>query len=283
MVLLNLCEIANQNKGQEILFSESIVTSIEDSIGCEISRDRVYLGSYFCGQLFLMSDWNRIIEKSKQMFQHATLCVPVFSEQDLDVAKRLTTTLISNSGNYIDEVSVNDFGMAQYLRESDPDLKIHFGRLLFKYPRDIRLARYEEESFALQHDDFVNYLQRYDLAGFEIDQISKNISFSELNDDKGFCLSMHAPLCYMTTGNICKYASINKPLHLKFRPNLKCEKECSRVVESYHVPENPEKPLYRLGRTIYFYSEGFKKLINSVDRLLYFPAFEFISECRGEK
>ncbi len=107
--------------------------------------------------------------------------------------------------------------------------------------------------------------------------MSRCIDLSALNGSE-YCVGLHAPFCYMTTGNICKFASIHYPVVQKFRPNLSCGMECAHVIDFYsgHVMQTDCDPLLiRIGRTLYFKNESVQTIGRFFDRIIYFPVKEW--------
>ena len=79
----------------------------------------------------------------------------------------------------------------------------------------------------------------------------------------------------MTTGNICKFASINKDEVLKFRPNAPCLFECQRIHE-YFTEDfgDGERELFRFGRTVYYLNDDIDPVDENIVRLIHFPLKE---------
>ena len=95
--------------------------------------ERLYLGSYFCGNYFLgimEGAIKKILEDCNQSVV-ISLVIPVFSEGQLIKGKEKIKTLLNYFPNKIDEVVVNDYGMLEYISENY-DLPIVLGRLFMK-------------------------------------------------------------------------------------------------------------------------------------------------------
>lgn len=240
-------------------------------------KSRIYVGSYFCSQFFLAFQFDNLIKFAKDWNLKLTLVLPVFSEKDLKLAKEKIIKILQNFNSVIDEVTVNDFGMLTYI-QSKFDKKVNLGRLFFKDPRDVRVNEYYSQK------GNVNILS----ALKEVIDVSK-INYVELDEtnmslgvDDCFRVAVHTPFCFMTTGNICKYASINKGIEFKFRPNDKCRQECSCIYEHYSEEYNGKHiDLYRLGRTVYSYMTGRSEVENK-KREIYFPFIEIVN-CTGDQ
>lgn len=236
---------------------------------------RVYLGSAFCSQYFL-----RILPSIKKLLEYfshrdipVTLTLPIFSQKDLKTAKE-EISLLLNENPIIDEITVNDLGMLSYL-ENETERKINLGRLFFKDPRDIRVTGHYDH--VQTHPNTFSYLSDYgNIAGVEVDQISRDINFSQLPESIKN-LALHIPYTYMTTGNICKFASIGKADEKKFRPNDNCSLQCQGIHEFFTETfrdSDEERELFRFGRTVYFLNKDREISGRQPDRLIYFPLKE---------
>ncbi len=260
---LNLCEILNKQ-----VLERDFIHILLDS-----SYEQVYFGSYFCSQYFLeMNFYKAFISYIKSKAIGLTLVVPVFSEKDLCDAKIIFDEIISYEDYYIREVTVNDIGMLYYIRNNYDNIKVNMGRLFFKYPRDFRVLEFSQ--------NITTSIEVDNIAGnelcngiFEIDECSDGIELVASKDKIG----IHYPLCYMTTGNICKFASVHVAIEKKFRPNCKCHRECQRIVECYRSTSNTDTfNVYRIGRTVYFERKK-RSLSEKVDRMIYFPIYELLN------
>ena len=84
---------------------------------------------------------NKLFYYAKHNNMKLTLVIPVFSEKDINISKKVISEIISSSEEIIDEVTVNDLGMLFYIKEKF-NIKINLGRLFFKEPRDLRVPEY---------------------------------------------------------------------------------------------------------------------------------------------
>lgn len=216
--------------------------------------ERIYIGSYFCGNYFLhikLEDIKTLLSHYKDKIR-VTLVIPMFSQHHLEQGKRKLSYILENSKNVIDEITVNDYGMLSYIRNTY-DIKINLGRLFMKDYRDPRYGEYFQQ--VLKPKIFTNYLaelcRKYGIEGMEFDPTHQVIDFSKA--PKNISIGIHTPLCYLTTGQICEFASIPKKTELKYRPNTSCQKECQSCHLTYVDDEN--LTWYRWGRAIYFKNE----------------------------
>lgn len=263
MKCINLCDILDESdfKGNTI---EKLLQA-----QCIADADRLYIGSYFCSQYFLRMDFISEIKKLvEQKHDSLSLVIPIFSERDLSIAKKRIRHILEELP--IDEVTVNDVGMLSTL-SSISQIKINLGRLFFKDARDIRLASYFNSTLhPASLDQLSDYRTRYGIQYAELDPICTVMDLGNETDVK---LALHVPFGYMTTGNICKYASISKDIQFKFRPNISCNKECQRIYETY-APSPSDYRLYRIGRAVYFESAIPATINGSFERLIYAPFHE---------
>lgn len=247
---------------------------IEDTVRKYNTIKHIYIGSYFCSQYFLNIDFVEHI-KSFCIAHNCSivLVVPVISEKDLWKAKDKIRDLVQDLP--IDEITVNDFGMAEYISENY-SIPINFGRLFFKDARDVRIADYYKSELTPAFLDAISvYKDLYCLNGIELDPIAHSLNLIGV---KGIQISLHEPFCYLTTGNICEFASVLRPIGKKFRPNLPCNNTCLQVFETYEQVNHmiPEKIFYRIGRTIYFHTESPTIHCNQPIHKIYFPFEEMI-------
>lgn len=248
--------------------------------------ERFYIGSYFCGKYFIHMKTEQIdalvdlIQKENNKKHFITLVIPMFGQHDLDQGKQKIAELLDRYHELIDEVTVNDFGMLTYIGEVY-DYPMNIGRLLNKDYRDMRYEDYYNST--IQPKIFTKYFDRlrklYRIRGAEFDPTNKSIDFSKAPEH--IMIGLHSPFCYITTGQICEFASIDKHLDQKYRPNSSCANECSK----YHILYMPKDDVtwFRLGRAVYFHNEdvelkGLKEL-----REIYFPIEELSLTDRREQ
>ncbi len=266
---LNLCEIISTKNINE----KDVLCTLTNLIS---QHQRVYVGSYFCSQYFLKCNIYKIIyDIAKEKGSGMTLVIPVFSEKDLEKGKKLLTELMDTYGDLIDEITVNDIGMLAYVKKLF-DKKINLGRLFFKDQRDARVPDYYERTITPNLLTYMEYLDSISLV--ELDRTNRRVELCNVKDVE---VAMHIPFCYMTTGNICKFASINKVVESKFRPNCSCNQECASVYEKTPVSNDEQiSELYRIGRTIYHYNNDIVE--NDISRIIYFPFKEMVAAITEE-
>ncbi len=220
---------------------------------------RIYIGSNFCSQYFLhinpriIFDW---VEYCKLKGINVTLCLPIFTQKDLQKAKEYIAVYSQKFNNGIDEITVNDYGMLNYIEKTYNQMKINIGRLLNKDTRDVRYDDYYHQEFTPALLSLDNNL-RDKINYYELDA-----THSTLNIPEGKKVSLYTPYCYVTVGQMCEYASIDLPIEKKFRPNSQCSANCTKVFTEYH--DGSQHSFYKIGRAVFTKNERINiKGINS--------------------
>lgn len=266
---LNLCEIIH-HLYELIPDFQEIITKANEIAGFD-KCERIYIGSYFCGQYFL--------HQSKEMLDELrgfcekegvalTLVVPTFSEKDLERGKEKLATIKEWLGKIIDEVVVNDYGMLAYVSDRY-HVSLHLGRLFTKDYRDPRYEEYFNQVLSpkIFNKYMLELVKAFKVKGVEFDPTHVGINFREAPEE--LIVGIHGPYCYMTTGHICEYASLNKEIDKKFRPNNPCTHECSSHIISYDLEDDRE--WLRIGKTIYFENRECSIYELEHMRMIYFP------------
>lgn len=247
--------------------------------------ERIYAGSSFCSQYFLhIAEWEWLTAECRRRNWKLTLTLPVFSEKDLDGAKERIRGILCEGADVIDEVTVNDPGMLIWIKENT-SLKKNLGRLFFKDPRDVRIRGYDqsETTPALLQKGAYRMLTEEEIHGVELDWTSSCLNLGGCSLD-GIRVGIHGPLCYMSTGNICKYASLHRKMEQKFRPNSGCSMECAGIYEEYReIFGEKEVEFFRFGRTVYYRVDQARVLGAQIDREIYFPMLEVKELLREER
>lgn len=270
---LNLCEICDFPN------IEAVISRLKDNYVI----NRIYIGSYFCDNYFLKCNYDKIIKLIYSSFDKKckiTLVIPVPTERTLNEMKK-QLNIIRNFSDYIDEITVNDYGMLVYISEyfnSNPDIqiKINMGRIFFKDYRDPRYSDYFNTEWKPKYDTLFlkNLIAEYKINSIEIDVTHKAMIIPNINN---VIIGMHTPYTYMTTGKICEYASQYREITKKFRPCILCSKECNDSYIEYKIEDN--RKWLRIGKTLFFENNCFKlsgENSNIKERLIYFPVNEVI-------
>jgi len=267
---LSFCELLHifGSDGQK---NKNVILEAEQAAGFG-SASRFYLGSNFCSRYFIkyteaalsgLADILRGDEIS------VTLCVPMFSERYLDTGKKLVRRLLAEYSDIIDEVTVNDFGMLDYITECEK-IKVNIGRLLNKDTRDIR------------HDDYYNRTHVPTVAthknsvfsGYEINSHELDLTnrFLDVSSVPGIP-AIYAPFVFATVGNVCEYASDALPITKKFRANYDCGFACTKLSIDY---ENQFGNKYlKIGKAVFFDVLDYTVTSDKPYRLIYEPFAKF--------
>lgn len=282
MFCLNLCEVLNNALLCNGRFEQTIEKVIRDNqIGEPL--ERIYGGSSFCSQYFLHTNcWDKIIKYCRENEWKFTLTLPVFSQKDLCLAKDRIHDILEKGKDIADEVTVNDLGMLKYISETY-DVRINLGRLFFKDSRDVRVRAYHEGEISPNLLSCRSYFTEGNdkIKGIELDPVTRYIDLSKA-DLEGIALGVHSPFCYMTTGNICKFASIHKDVEKKFRPNAQCHLECFGIYEHYSEKfQGKYADLIRFGRTVYYYNNACRIAGKKIERKIFFPVLEVKEVMKG--
>lgn len=266
---LNLCEILpylRQKRSIPVILTDAIKEA--QFVNCT----RVYVGSYFCGKYFLhqsTEDLTTLLKLCRTKEMKVTLVIPTFSEGDLKYGKHRIAQILAYCDDFIDEVTVNDYGMLAYMKENYK-LAINLGRLFMKDYRDPRYEEYFQIPWKPMM--FTKYLtsilQDFKINSCEFDLTHKVMDFSEIPNT--VMPGLHVPYCYQTVGRICEYASITKDFAKKFRANDNCDEKCTESYVKYTVSDG-NMEYVRFGRTVYFRHPGCEFVGLEQYRLIYFP------------
>lgn len=264
MICINLCEVLSSDNLKEIFNYQRN--------NCTFSR--IYIGSYFCSQYFLSIDYcENLASICNEYNIDVTLVLPVFTQKDLMLAKNKLKYIL-DSINKIDEITVNDIGMLNYISEIN-SIKVNIGRLFLKDARDARLPDIMDQTVSSECLDYSNIFEGYNVSSIEIDPIGE---YYNVNNLQNIPVAIHQPFCYQTTGHICKYASIFKSIDKKFRPNSKCSRQCLNIYEIYDdISKREDALFYRIGRTVYFRNEISKSFASNFFRIIFFPFDDIIN------
>ena len=279
---LNLCETANRAVIKEE-YLQRIIECVVLNNNIQEPLERIYAGSSFCSQYFLhINFWKHLIKRCEENGWKMTLTLPVFSQKDLQIAKNRLDEILAQGKEIIDEITVNDVGMLRYVSQNC-EQKINLGRLFFKDSRDVRVRPYDvgEMTPTLLASEDNMIMAENNIHAIELDMMSRyiNLTDCDLGEAK---LCVHGPFCYMSTGNICKFASIHKDMEQKFRPNLNCNMECAGIYEHYKARFGEKNvDILRYGRTIYFYNNESRIIGKKIDRKIYFPVREINEVMKG--
>jgi hypothetical protein len=271
---LNFCEILNivyeQDSTYDIVFDKIMTAK-----GLEYCQ-RIYFGSSFCSQYFLHlrnDEIDSLINICNKRNMNLTLVIPTFTGKDLEKGKKKINSFSHYFNHIIDEITVNDYGMLKYIRDTY-EIKINMGRLFMKDYRDPRhedyfMRVYKPKIFTEYNNSIV---KEYGVSGFEFDLTHEVVDFS--NKPENIQIGVHYPYSYMTVGHICELASIGKDISKKYRPNAGCNKECHNNRIKYEFEDGRE--WFKYGRTIYFNNSDCTIKGNLKLRKIFFPISEVL-------
>ena len=240
---------------------------------------RLYVGSSFCPQSLFHSRFflDSVLGLCRKRSFRATLSVPIPAQRFLERQSAFVENLLAEYCDVIDEVVVNDLGTLARLstlihnaEEASPysGLGLVIGRLLNKDARD---PRCDELSFARRMPNILQpgygaqsmlrrmiatssfwseEHERYEnaLVGVEFDSVCEQLDLTQL--PQGLLPALNANLCYMSTGQICEFASIGLAAQASFRPNAACAGQCAKTCVAYTGASGVE--FFKLGRSIFF-------------------------------
>ena len=240
---------------------------------------RIYIGSSFCPQSLEHSLplIDAAADVCHELDARLTLSLPIPAQRFLKHQDALVNLLLQRHAGIIDEIIANDLGTLTLLSErihnapqGDPfnDVTLVVGRLLCKDVRDPRnddvswgrripaylVPGYEGENALQQLIATCSYWsdehERYEnaISGIELDPICVELDLSAL--PQGLLPVLNGPLCYMSTGQICEYASIGLPAQKAFRPNSACSTQCAKTSWRYCGASGVE--FHKIGRSVFF-------------------------------
>ncbi|MGN0072659.1 MAG: hypothetical protein ACI36W_02535 [Coriobacteriales bacterium] len=242
--------------------------------GCQ----RIYLGSSFCPQALIGARTfnEQLIAAARECGLHITLSLPIPSQRWLAPLQQEALDLLQLGEDVIDELAANDFGMLEWAcslsveRAGSGPLPfgVVLGRLLNKDTRDPRDPHYpwqpaapkiiqrgpQRESYLDRLLTTFSYwniqLQEYrcPLAGLELDPFCEQLFLHEMPPQ--LIAALNGPLCCMSAGQICEYASLGLREEHMFRPNAPCAHQCQGTCVRYRGASGVE--FAKLGRAVFF-------------------------------
>ena len=223
---------------------------------------RLYLGASFCGRFF------NVIAVSQFCFFSAycaannipvSLTIPIFTQQHLAEGKRVIQKLLDTYGELIDEVTVNDCGMYTWLHDRFGG-RFFSGRLMNKVNRDPRYPVYGDQSVQIPKAPI-------SVSGAELDACSSTLIIE--SPCKEFTAAVYCPYSYISTGEICSYASLYYDIAKKFTPISACPVNCGKYYTKHE--DSTGNIFYHIGNTI-FYKTEFPRIVGvTSQRSIYMP------------
>lgn len=209
--------------------------------------DEIMIGSYTCGNYFiyLIGKFSEVIFSLKNT-EKIILVIPVLAEHQMQKVKML---LNAQPVFGINKIVINDFGGLSLYNEYFSSCVLGLGRIWFREYRDFRY----EDYLKLPHT--IKMIPAIDLIGrmccspvsFEIECIGEHLDLSLIPDK--YKVYLHYPEILSTYGHICEFASVNKDLTEKFRPDSSCQTECFGFLINY---DKNNTAYFKKGRGVYY-------------------------------
>lgn len=249
---LNVCETAEGYLTRFAGDPHAMIAALTAEAGMP-SCQRLYVGSNFCVQRFLgIPSWffTRMGELCATYDMRMTLAVPTPTQATLDLVKGRVSSLIGMAGEALDEITVNDVGMLEYVSRSS-DKAINIGRLLNRGHRDPRYLDLREQCVcpeALTFDWEAVRVRYPSVRGIELDPTASVVDVSAC--PHGLVVGLHVPYCYISTSHICEYAARDKLSQEKFRAEAACASECLEC--HTHYWDEAGVHFMKVGKTVYY-------------------------------
>lgn len=271
---LNLSERMNT-----LNYQEDIHSTVHDFVkeSGYTAFHRVYVGSSFCIQYFL-STTKECIRKIRSLCEQEqrkiTLVIPLVTQKNLLNAKEKIQDIVLEAGEYLDEITVNDFGMLSYV-SNNFDRKINLGRLFMKDYRDKRFEEYFKMPLKpkIINQIMMEFIRDYKVSGLEFDLTHREIDLIDV--PSYLMVGFHYPYCYQTVGHICEAASTQVSIDQKFRPSHVCHLECEEQLLTYHTEEAIQ--YFKRGRAVFFENTDCEIKNREEIRLIYTPKFREVN------
>lgn len=242
--------------------------------GCQ----RIYLGSSLCPQALIGARAlnEGLIALARERGLHVTLSLPIPSQRWLAPQQDEVLALLQLGEGVVDELVANDFSMLEWASALAVEragagplpFGVVLGRLMSKDARDPRDPEYPWQpaapklvqrsqqgesyldrmlaTFSYWSDELHGY--RCPLVGLELDPFCQELLLHDLPPQ--LTAALNGPLCYMSAGQICEYASLGLPEERMFRPNSPCARQCQGTCVRYLGASGVE--FAKLGRAVFF-------------------------------
>lgn len=231
-----------------------------------LNFSRVYIGSEFCPNLFPDMDvFERLLDKLLAENYDITICYPYLQENRLKQVKSILALLQNISTKCINiEITINDWGLLEYIQNNNFNIECILGRLLNKRKKDPRYPYWmgynhncqENKSNNLNNEIFRDYLYSIGIKRFEFEDYDQAM---EIPKGKH---SLHYPYYQINTSAFCNlYADVKK----KSQDNVSdCELYCQHIY--YEYPEHIN--LIGKGNTIFGYNK--QSVLYDLEKLKYY-------------
>lgn len=241
---------------QSYSLCDSMELALTSSLILPPETTSLYVGSYFCDRYFCTTPgkvWNAAFALARECREGAVLVIPTPSQAYLAQVKALTLQLASKYADVLHEIVLNDYAMLQWAQETLPALPRWCGRTMSKDLRDPRYSLPSQEVKLLEAAE-KGELWNLQVIGVEADLVTAPAIFR----NRQMILAVHLPLAYVTTGRLCEFGSIGKPLHEKFRLSSNCKRQCT---DNWLTYENHGFSFLKYGRAVFTSNEHIETLL----------------------
>ncbi len=220
------------------LYGEDTLRPTLQDVRFPDSFGRIYVGDEFC--IHRMVDPEGLetyVRMARARSWALTLLTPPITDEGLErcapLFKRLEDPLLKA------EVVVNDWGTLEYVKEKIPSVEVSLGRLLNKGFKDPRLP--DAAALSRLSEETADLLNRctFDFVGFQEAMVRRGVRRLERDllphgtprwqIPEGLGTSVYFPFGYVTTGRICRLASLKGRAKQKFSIKDRCPQVCRDV------------------------------------------------------
>ncbi len=282
---LNLCDIVGGPVPGATAMAE-VFSSLFDQATLEVGGrrfERIYVGSYYCDRFFTaLSDpfFAAVGEFAARKDAALTLVAPIFGQRTLARGTELIDRLLQ-PGTPFDELVVNDHALAQRMNRRLAEAfstvverpRLVRGRLMAKGWRD---PRYGAPEFPVPLPLDARQAAVEDTSWHpvlaECDPYAPLIDASPL--DGVLPLALHLPHAMLTTGHICRAASIGLEPSKAFRAGAPCRRQCLGGIDVYcggNLVDGRPVYLTQQGRTVFFENPDCRVMGAPVERVVWTP------------
>ncbi|MBO3273630.1 hypothetical protein [Pseudomonas schmalbachii] len=205
-----------------------------------------YVGSEFCEHLLPSTNMlKKAVDHARDLNLRIALLTPIASPQVMRALADLLPCLPEGC-----EVVANDWGVAHFVKEHFPALRLAAGRILCRMLKDPRLG---QSNLPAQCDfDPAPLRPMFARLGFCRMEIDVPLS---VNSDTFSTLpmhtSVHVPFSCVAKGRMCRIGSLALQGPERFAVGRKCRKECLKISARLERPTASDTfSAYQLGNTI---------------------------------
>lgn len=180
---------------------------------------RFQIGSYSCANYF-----EAIVKRSDDLCcGNFDLVIPVLPEHKLDLIGQQPFRDLCDFSTMI---VVNDFGLLDYFSKRDA---LRMGRMFFRDYRDKRYPAYDQEVYYGKAKSLIRFVSNMGIrvSAVESDIITKKLI---LDIPDGIERYFHFPYRQISSGHICEYAAIGRPIEEKYVPDDACSMQCQKMM-----------------------------------------------------